>query len=319
MTKFEEWPDYADVDVLVGGTPCQDYSVAGLRAGMDGIRGSLTLVYAAIARRYRTPWVVWENVPGVLSSNGGRDFGSFLGLLSGRRVEVPAGGWQSAGVVEGYGNAYGLAWRVLDAQFVRVDGMECAVPQRRRRCFVVGYLGDWRRAAAVLFEREGMSGNPAPRRDAGQGIAGALTASSARRGGIPAADDAGSLIATTAVAFDSYNSELTGAVTHTLRFGNGEGTPCVMDSKEEWAVRRLMPIECERLQAFPHGYTDVEFRGKPAADGPRYKALGNSMACNVMRWLGKRIDIVAAIIALLFMMTMMLIAAGSGALPAGVG
>ena len=126
MTKFEEWPDAA-IDLLVGGTPCQDYSVAGLRAGMDGVRGSLTLTYAAIARKYRAAWLVWENVPGVLSSNAGRDFASFLGLLAGRRIEVPAGGWQSAGIVPGYERAYGLAWRVLDAQFVRVDGFGRAV------------------------------------------------------------------------------------------------------------------------------------------------------------------------------------------------
>ncbi|MBR2117691.1 MAG: DNA cytosine methyltransferase [Afipia sp.] len=183
MTKFEEWPDAA-IDLLVGGTPCQDYSVAGLRAGMDGVRGSLTLTYAAIARKYRAAWLVWENVPGVLSSNAGRDFASFLGLLAGRRIEVPAGGWQSAGIVPGYERAYGLAWRVLDAQFVRVDGFGRAVPQRRRRVFVVGYLGDWRRAAAVLFERESLCGNPAPRREPGQTVAPTISARSKGGGGL---------------------------------------------------------------------------------------------------------------------------------------
>ncbi|TIR88122.1 MAG: DNA cytosine methyltransferase, partial [Mesorhizobium sp.] len=162
MTQFEEWPDHA-IDLLIGGTPCQDYSVAGLRAGMDGVRGSLTLTYAAIARRYRPRWLVWENVFGVLSSKGGRDFASLLGLLSGRRIEVPSDGWKSAGIVEGYGGAYGLAWRVFDTQYVRVDGSPRALPQRRRRVFVVGcFGGDWRRAAAVLFERESLSGNPPP-------------------------------------------------------------------------------------------------------------------------------------------------------------
>ncbi|MBD8556319.1 DNA cytosine methyltransferase [Rhizobium sp. CFBP 8762] len=167
MTNFEEWPDYA-IDLLVGGPPCQSYSVAGLRKGLDDARGNLMLTYGAIARRYRPRWLVWENVPGVLSSDGGRDFASLLGLLSGRRVEVPSTGWRNAGIVEGYKGAYGLAWRVLDAQYVRVDGFARAVPQRRRRVFVVGYLGDWRRAAAVLFEREGLCGNSAPRREAGQ-------------------------------------------------------------------------------------------------------------------------------------------------------
>ena len=170
MTKFEEWPNH-DVDLLVGGTPCQDFSIAGLRSGLDGERGQLMLTYAAIARKCRPRWLVWENVPGVLSDDKGRGFASLLGLLSGQRIEVPPGGWKSAGVVEGYSRAYGLAWRVLDAQYIRVDGYARAVPQRRRRVFVVGYLGDWRRAASVLFERESLSGDPAPRREAGKGFA----------------------------------------------------------------------------------------------------------------------------------------------------
>ena len=138
MTKFKEWPD-ADVDVLVGGTPCQSFSVAGLRKGMDDPRGNLALTYLAIAARYRPEWLVWENVPGVLSSNKGRDFGSILGGM----VEL----------------GYGIAYRVLDAQYF-------GVPQRRRRVFVVRHLGDWRRAAAVLFERHSLQGHPAPSREA---------------------------------------------------------------------------------------------------------------------------------------------------------
>lgn len=150
MTKFQEWPD-ATVDVLCGGTPCQSFSIAGLRQGLADPRGNLMLTFGAIAARYRPKWVVWENVPGVLSSDGGRDFGSFLSLLGQL--------------------GYGYAYRVLDAQYVRTRRFPHAVPQRRRRVFVVGYLGDWRRAAAVLFDRESLSGHPAPRREAGQGIA----------------------------------------------------------------------------------------------------------------------------------------------------
>jgi len=140
MTKFKEWPD-ADVDVLVGGTPCQSFSVAGLRKGMDDPRGNLALTYLAIADRYKPTFLCWENVPGVLSSNGGRDFGAILGGM------VKLG--------------YGVAYRVLDAQFF-------GVPQRRRRVFVVGHLGDWRRAAAVLFEHHSLQGHPPPRRKARQ-------------------------------------------------------------------------------------------------------------------------------------------------------
>ena len=169
MTKFKEWPDHA-IDVLIGGTPCQSYSVAGLRAGLDDPRGNLMLTYVAIARKYRPKLLTWENVPGVLSSNKGRDFGSLLGLLTGQHIECPPTGWQNSGVVPGYAGAYGIAWRVLDAQYVRVESHPRAVPQRRRRVFVVGYLGDWRRAAAVLLERESMLGHPAPVRKAGQGF-----------------------------------------------------------------------------------------------------------------------------------------------------
>src|SRR6185312_3211288 len=147
MTKFKDWPD-ADVDVLVGGTPCQSFSVAGLRKGMADPRGNLALTYLAIADRYRPEWLLWENVPGVLSSSEGRDFGAFLGGLA----EL----------------GYGFAYRVLDAQYVRVDGFGRAVPQRRRRVFVVGNSRDWRRAAAVLFERESLSRNSAPRRETGK-------------------------------------------------------------------------------------------------------------------------------------------------------
>lgn len=258
MTQFEEWPDHA-IDLLVGGTPCQSYSVAGLRKGLDDPRGDLMLTYAAIARRYRPRWLVWENVFGVLSSKGGRDFASLLGLLSGRRVEVPAGGWKSAGIVEGYSGAYGLAWRVLDTQYVRVDGAPRALPQRRRRVFVVGHSGgDWRRAAAVLFEREGLSGNPAPRREPGKGVAGTIEASAARSRGAGTSpgmivDDAArcvtagyaqrldweteNFVAHTLLAKenDSHAADLDTYVAHSLRAegfdasedGTGRGTPLV--------------------------------------------------------------------------------------------
>jgi DNA (cytosine-5)-methyltransferase 1 len=143
MTRFKEWPD-ANIDVLVGGTPCQSFSVAGLRKGLDDPRGNLMLTYLAIADRYRPQWVVWENVPGVLSSNNGRDFGAFLGGLGQL--------------------GYGFAYRVLDAQYF-------GLAQRRRRVFVVGCLGGWQRAAAVLFEQHSLSGDIAPSREAREATA----------------------------------------------------------------------------------------------------------------------------------------------------
>jgi DNA (cytosine-5)-methyltransferase 1 len=149
---------YGAIDLLVGGTPCQSFSVAGLRGGLDDDRGNLALEFLRLADRKRPRWVVWENVPGVLSSNGGRDFGSILGGLG----EL----------------GYGFAYRVLDAQYF-------GVAQRRRRVFVVGYLGDWRSAAAVLFERHSMSGHPAPRREKGQRVADSLTVGANQCSGFP--------------------------------------------------------------------------------------------------------------------------------------
>jgi DNA (cytosine-5)-methyltransferase 1 len=160
MTKFKEWPD-ARIDVLVGGTPCQSFSVAGLRKGLADPRGNLMLTYLAIADRYRPEWLVWENVPGVLSSGGGRDFGALLGGLA----EL----------------GYGFAYRILDAQYF-------GVAQRRRRVFVVANARDWRRAAAVLFERESLSGNPAPSREAREETTDRPT-HSLRAGGFDASED----------------------------------------------------------------------------------------------------------------------------------
>ena len=137
MTKHEEWDiKPGSIDLLVGGTPCQSFSVAGLRQGLKDPRGNLSLTYLAIAARLRPRWIVWENVPGVLSSSGGRDLASFLGAL---------------------GNlGYGWAYRVLDAQWVRTQQHPRAVPQRRRRIFVVGCLGDPTAAATVLFKQQSL-------------------------------------------------------------------------------------------------------------------------------------------------------------------
>jgi len=381
MTKFKEWPDVS-IDLLVGGTPCQSFSVAGLRKGMDDPRGNLALTYLAIAARYRPRWLVWENVPGVLSSGGGRDFGSLLGAM------VKLG--------------YGIAYRVLDAQYVRTRQFSGAVPQRRRRVFVVGYSGDWRRAAAVLFDAESMQGNPPPRREAGKKPAPTPSARTSGGGGLgtdfdldggivpdcspalkardykgPSSDgdgdgapilpvaiqeravsenpDAGpdgagvrtdgasyTLEARTvpqAVAFaENDRAEVRlcggdGQVSSALAGPGGkpgQGAPAIaFDCKgtevqtvqdgshptlrsmghhnshsnagghaavaQGMAVRRLTPVECERLQGFPDNHTQIPYRKKSAGDcpvGPRYKALGNSMAVPVMQWIGHRIAMV---------------------------
>ena len=452
MTKFKEWPDVS-IDLLCGGTPCQSFSVAGLRKGLDDPRGNLMLTFGSIAAKYRPKWLVWENVPGVLSSNGGRDFGAFLGMLGQL--------------------GYGFAYRVLDAQYF-------GVAQRRRRVFVVGCLGDWRSAAAVLFERHSLQGHPAPSREArqtaptiparstaggglgtdfdcdgGLQVAGTMKACKDSGGWSNSADHAAAgymvPVGTICVATGQAGAEI-GAdmaptlncnheapyVAHSLRGeafdasedGTGRGTPLVPhvvgalacntgpnghdagnfacnqavdaghvlpvafaeNSRHElrleggdgqrtgalstgggkpgqgvpmiafpanlsgtqcattedlapsmgatnptaiafqergrsggpsleiggdlafaltapngggraqernvlasMAVRRLTPVECEKLQGFPVGYTNVPHRGKPAADGPRYKALGNSWAVPNVRWIFNRVDLVSSI------------------------
>ena len=352
MSRFREWPDDTAFDVLAGGTPCQSFSVAGLRKGLADPRGNLMLTYGHIAARFRPRWVVWENVPGVLSSAGGSDFGSFLGLLSGRSIAPPPDGWQNSGIIPGIADAYGLAWRVLDAQYLRTCGLPFAVPQRRRRVVVVGHLGDWRRAAAVLFDRESLSGNPPPRRQTGQGHAPTISAHPSGGGGLGTDFDLdGGLIADrvvsnsgdvsyclTASAQQSLDAETETviAVAHALRGegfdagedGTGRGThpigaqdngmavafaenqqgdvrlsdvsPQLSTGGEKpgqgypaiatpWAVRRLMPVECERLMGMADSYTAIPWRGKPAPDGPRYKTIGNSWATTLAEWLGERI------------------------------
>jgi site-specific DNA-cytosine methylase len=156
MTKYKEWPlEPGSIDILVGGTPCQSFSVAGLRKGLEDPRGSLMLTYLAIAEHFRIPTLLWENVPGVLSSNGGRDFGAFLGALG----EL----------------GYRWAYRVLDAQYF-------GVPQRRRRVFVIASASDRIDPESVLFEPESLRGDPAPRRKARKGSAAALGAGVDERG-----------------------------------------------------------------------------------------------------------------------------------------
>ncbi len=383
MTKLteEQLHHEGPISLLVGGTPCQSFSVAGLRKGLEDPRGNLALRFTQLVGVLRPTWVVWENVPGVLSSAGGRDFGTFLGALG----EL----------------GYGFAYRVLDAQWF-------GVAQRRRRVFVVAHARDWRRAAAVLFERESVRRDNPPSRAKGQGataaassgtgggsIVNAVCSKRSKGTGGPAGDECQNLVAfhhtqdpissqdglvhclgtgssggcaTAAVAFthsgysnkpawitgdrtdclpssghgdsshqgigvmqplgvDFQNCANTGDVSGTLmgeaqkkggEAGHGVMQPVAFRENQRaeveyvdpphalasgggkpgqgycgvqigMAVRRLTPRECERLQGFPDDYTAIIYRNKPAADGPRYKALGNSMAVPVMRWIGQRI------------------------------
>ena len=430
MTKYKEWKLNDTIDLVVGGTPCQSFSVAGLRKGLEDPRGNLALTFCGILDKFRPKWFIWENVPGVLSSGGGRDFGSFLGAVA----EL----------------GYGFSYRVLDAQ-------NFGVPQRRRRVFVVGHLGDWRPAAEVLFEPESLSrhteesrqkrkdtprdttlgidtSGPLQARDCNGPNSDGLNKTSAKMipttahclqttsqdysradgfnmipeqtdallardhkglnsdslqykaivevfethpsdsrvkemgdtcqtvtsrwgtggGNIPIAIDSvaysiredatknnmsitkldvsnclsshqPSIMShhaqtfvmdkavafgwqnsdsqsmsvdtisptldkskTPAVAVDVYNQAIDGDVAATVTSavgGTNTSGPKIMH--HNMAVRKLTPVECERLQGFPDGYTNIK---ENCPDGHRYKAMGNSMAVPVMRWIGKRIE-----------------------------
>jgi DNA (cytosine-5)-methyltransferase 1 len=350
MSNFKDWNLNGTVDLVVGGTPCQSFSVAGLRKGLEDPRGNLALTFCAILNKFRPKWFVWENVPGVLSSGGGRDFGSFLGAVA----EL----------------GYGFSYRVLDAQ-------NFGVPQRRRRVFVVGHFGDWKPTAKVLFESESLLRDSEKSTKKGESITSDITEGPTRSGpnasrvtpmlhqnvidplcardykGISSdglahkaivekiaysADKAPTLTSSAAgisrvgndttadsqyVAVDLYNLSVTGDKTTTVtttgggtstgpsvmktyalqgsgttsQSGNGNGVneeKCftlnqidVHGIANSMAVRRLTPTECERLQGFPDGYTNIKDN---CPDGPRYKSLGNSMAVPVMKWIGQRID-----------------------------
>ena len=159
---------YGTVDLLVGGTPCQSFSVAGKRLGLDDPRGNLALEFGALASRLHALWMAFENVPGLLSSARGEDFAAFISAITGIDCRPPATGWKNAGIAAGTADRWGIAWRILDAQYF-------GVAQRRRRLFVIGYRGNWRPAAAVLLESDSMRGDSPPSRKAQANVA-ALTA-----------------------------------------------------------------------------------------------------------------------------------------------
>lgn len=315
MTKIAEMVKHNEVEapvILVGGTPCQAFSVAGARKGIADPRGMLTIKYGELAdeidnkraeRNEQPAIIVWENVPGVLSSKDNA-FGCFLGMLAGESCDLvaPGGKWSNAGYVSGPKRA--IAWRVLDAQYF-------GVAQRRRRVFVVASARDNFDPARILFEFEGMRRDSAPRREARE-----VTSSTAGRGfkigshwdnpanahptinqshnigGIGQSNQelfsqrgAGIVSAFRMVAFGEYSNDETASTCKARDYK--DATDLAVTSPI--AVRRLTPIECERLQGFPDGHTLVKYRGKQAANGHRYKALGNSMAVPCMAWIGKRI------------------------------
>jgi DNA (cytosine-5)-methyltransferase 1 len=329
-------------DIIVAGTPCQSFSVAGLRKGIEDPRGNLTLAFVEIchaivdARPDGKLTVLLENVTGVLSDKGNA-FGAFLGGLVGAMdaIPCPAGGsWPSEGMVEG--PRARAAWAVLDAQWF-------GVAQRRRRVFVVVDFGGAVDPAAVLLEPDRLRGDSPPRRETGQDVAHDVApslVSSGRgveragetRGQDPVVAVGNQWPADVAPTLNAHFGDKMGledqhalsggglfvpagnldvsqrggdgpercrdrdghaAVAFDLRGREGGAMPeGPHDIAQPWAVRRLTPTECARLQGFPDDHTQIEWRGKPAdqcPDGPQYKAYGNSMAVPVIRWIMERI------------------------------
>lgn len=313
------------VDCITFGSPCQGLSMAGKRLGFEDNRSVLFLDAARIIKEMRTAtngmyptFAVWENVPGAFSSNGGEDFRAVLEELA--RVEQPdasiprpprGGRWSKAGAIAG--NGWSLAWRQLDSQYF-------GIAQRRKRIALVADFGG-QRAAEILFERTSLSGNPDESIKAWEATPGHSQRSpsgcdrtsekviyDARGNGdgrtcpTITGDHENRITDYTAIAierqtfseqsFSSYK-ESDKCSTLKAKAGNiGNGSECLIAEKAiRWIVRRLTPVECERLQGYPDGYTDIgdwtDSKGKKHkyADSPRYKALGNSIALPQWFWL----------------------------------
>ena len=275
------------IDIVVGGSPCQDLSIAGNRRGLAGERSGLfheqMRIFNAARKFCGARWLVWENVTGAFSSNRGRDFASVVGALAGCTIDVPEKGWGTEGVA--LGNNGLVEWCVLDAQWF-------GVAQRRRRVFAVLDAGDWQRRPPVLFEPEGVHSATPSRRSEGQESASCLPRGTGQRldaGGVVSYGIAGNWIGRAPKNGGNATQppfEVSPCLTATDRHGVATSV------NGEMQVRRLTPVEHERLQGFPDNYTAIPYRKKPASecpDSPRYKALGNSMAVPVMRWIGKQI------------------------------
>lgn len=237
----------APVDLVIAGSPCQPYSVTGKRQGLADARGSLALDTIRLAHAASARWYIWENVPGVLSASGGRDF--------------------RAVVAEATRLGYGVAWGVLDAR-------SFGLPQARRRLFLVGHLGGRADcAAAVLADRPPAAADGGPAAEAP-----------------PVGEDAGR--DSSGIGDRGRCWGWTGDTTPkfipdaspTLRTSQGgEGVGVLVGSR----LRKFTPVELERLQGLPDGYTDVVFRGEPATDRQRLRVLGNTFPVPVVRWVAE--------------------------------
>jgi DNA (cytosine-5)-methyltransferase 1 len=303
----KETHERKSIDIVCGGFPCQDVSIVGKRAGIAGERSGLWFEFARVIDELEPQWVVIENVPGLLSSNKGKDFAVIVQWLAQR--------------------GYGVAWRILDAQYF-------GVPQRRRRVFIVASFGNGS-AAEVLFESESGTWDYPPSREAGKEVAYSLRANPSHSGDKGDGGINTTMIANTVQAQEAKKSN-SPENNYVLAFGwnkspsqtmsvtekagalqasptsnpaiwemshadeavreNGEVVPTLQarmgtggNQVPMRGVRRLMPIECERLQGFPDGWTNGQ------SDSARYKQLGNAVAVPVVEWIGKRIKAVTCL------------------------
>jgi DNA (cytosine-5)-methyltransferase 1 len=264
--------DLPDFQCLFAGWPCQDHSVAGRRAGLAGKRSGLFLEVARILKATAPRWFCCENVPGLLSSDQGRDMRRIVAALTNM--------------------GYGLAWRVLDARWF-------GVPQRRRRVFIVGCFGNPRRAAEVLFECQSLSGIITPRDKPKTEVAGTLTRGFGARGAC--LDE--SLAATLTERSNSQSTQdvnqlvYVPAVAHAIngkgsKFGSGrdaQETFIAHTLTDSAGVRRLTPLEAERVQGFPDCWTRLGADGKELSDSARYSLLGLAVPPPVVTWILRRI------------------------------
>ena len=364
---------YGRVDVVAGGSPCTDLSMAGRRAGLAGEHSGLFWHQCRVAAQCSAGWVVWENVYGALSSNAGDDFAAVLWGLTGFRPAVPEDGWRTVGVCAGPDRT--AVWRVFDAQWF-------GVAQRRRRVFVVAGPGAVC-GPELLVEPESVPGGPRPSRTPGQEVAGTLGGGSGSRGWAadtdrmtfvpafttrcgstlddqqtgqlvvdlaqvtspvnrsnPQPGDPAPSVATTGrlIAFTAKDyGQDAGEVSPTLRAGgrpgaNGGVMPAVayplavrgrMDGAEmemgepdiynalragdggssrqnailtpELVVRRLTPVECERLMGWPDTWTAHDKDGRRIADSHRYRMCGNGVVAPLAEWIGRRMVTVAGV------------------------
>jgi len=351
---------------------CQDLSIAGKRKGLRNEDGSATrsgLFFTAmrIVEWAKPRWVVVENVPGLYSSQKGRDFASVVGEMAGCEFDVPRDGWKNSGCAVGKNGL--VEWITLDAQYCRTPEYPRAVPQRRRRVFVVRDSGDWQSRKPLFLESKGLCGNPPPSRktreeitynsiqsiaSSGNDVAKCMTKGTGQRldfetddfiahvfalagntigrkpensgngNGFDESEASYTLTKTDvhAVAFHvdaqpdemNFSAETSATLTRSQHAGVAIGWIGELTASENVAgtiqrggkggrhdgvmtpqmqVRRLTPIECARLQAFPDDFLS---QVKGYSDSAAYKALGNSMACNVMAIIGQKIHEASLII-----------------------